>query len=668
MIRSGFILGLLLGIHAYLFAEGLFPKALSPRTANYDIRVRLDTAGNRLIGVEKIVFHNQTDNAIVDLQFHTYLNAFKNTASTFFQESNREFSLIDLDDRPMEEWGWVDVLSVETKDKVDLLASAQYIQPDDDNKEDQTVLWMPLDKPLLPGDSIVLDMLFEAKLPKAMVRTGYGSNHYYLVAQWFPKLGVYEGKGDRYEVEGQWNCHQFHSSCEFFGDFGVYKVEITVPKGFKVGASGLRTHMAEDGDGYVTHWFVAEDVIDFTWTAFPDFVEVNDKWKEVDIRLLLHPAHVKDSNKYLIPIKEAMAYLHQHVGEYPYPTLTIVDPPFRTINTGGMEYPTLITGGCIYGMPDGIRTTEVLSVHEFCHQYFMQMISSNEQEEAWMDEGFTNYMEGRIMDAIYGEKHSVIDYPFFHTGNRERNRLRYTGMDNPKIAEIFRYGWEFPHGGFRDLTYSKTGTWLATLEGLVGLEVMDEILKTYFERWKFNHPCARDFIEVVNDVVRARHGDKFGEDMNWFFEQVLYRSDVCDYAVGSINVQEVGAYNGVFDTNNKKTFSSNKNNTTKNLFESKVILHRLGEVYMPVEVVVRFENGEEITETWDGIDRGKAFTYIRSSKVESVYIDPEHKIWIDINFNNNSLTKQPDTFPLWKHISEFFFWLQQIFQLGAALA
>src|SRR5690606_37295783 len=113
-------------------------------------------------------------------------------------------------------------------------------------------------------------------------------------------------------------------------------------------------------------------------------------------------------------------------------------------------------------------------------------------------------------DHYYGEKNSVMDFWAYRSGGFEMQRNNYLEMDNPKIAENFRPAWEFKHGGYGSLTYKKTATWLKTLEGLVGIETMDEIMKTYFDRWKFKHPCDDDFIAIVNEIVLKNHGKRFG--------------------------------------------------------------------------------------------------------------------------------------------------------------
>ncbi len=85
-------------------------------------------------------------------------------------------------------------------------------------------------------------------LPKAYARTGYAGD-YFLVAQWFPKVAVYEPAGTRGRDAGGWNAHQFHADSEFYADFGHYRVAITLPTRFVVGATGVRTARADHADG-----------------------------------------------------------------------------------------------------------------------------------------------------------------------------------------------------------------------------------------------------------------------------------------------------------------------------------------------------------------------------------------------------------------------------------
>ena len=522
---------------------------------------------------------------------------------------------------------------------------------------------------LLPGGEIKLDIDFiSAKLPKVIARTGYSKN-FFLVAQWFPKIGVYEPAGMRYAKQGQWNCHQFHARSEFYADFGVYNVDITVPSDYVVGATGS-LQVVDSKNGVKTYFYRAEDVFDFAWTCSPDHIVKKDNWKHVSIRLLVQPEHESLSERYLSSAKNSLEYFEKYLGVYPYNTLTIVDPPLHGAGASGMEYPTFITGMSFYKMPDGLRGVELVTVHEFGHQYFMGLLASNEFEEPWLDEGFNSYFESRIMDHYYGEKNSVMDFWAYHMGNAEMQRINYLSMSNPKIAENFRPSWEFKHGGYGSLTYAKTATWMKTLEGLVGIETMDEILKTYFERWKFKHPCANDFIAVVNEIVQKNHGQKFGENMNWFFEQVLYSAEVCDYKLAFVSNSKIKKDLGVFDDKTNWIVPDDEDSDHEDenaVYKSRVVIHRLGEVIMPIEVLVHFENGDEKLETWDGKDRSHEFKYEGKNKVVWAQIDPNERVYMDQNFINNSYTTKPDKTAQRKYGSLFLFWVQNVMQTVSML-
>lgn len=632
-------------------------QALSPRIANYEIDLRLDEVNKRVKADQVLVWKNLSNDVIESMPFHLYYNAFKNSNSTFMKE--REFeNFLGNDMVEKCHWGWLEIESILDENGMDLRPSAKYIQPDDNNVFDQTVLEVYLNEGIQPGDSIVLKIKWESQIPKIMPRTGYNMD-YYFMAQWFPKVGVYEYEGVHCSQKGKWNCHQYHSSGEYYSDFGNYLVNINVPSDYIVAASGVLQKQDKKEDR--TTWtFFAHDVIDFTWTTSPHYVLEEDQYKDTKIKLYSYEykCHLKD--RYVNTLKFAMAYLEEHLGPYPYPTISVIDPPIHGIFTGGMEYPNLITSLSFCFFPKGIKTPETLIVHEYIHQYFMQMVASHEVEDTWMDEGFTTYFEGRILDAMDGPQTSTIDFWGVKAGNAEFNRAEFFAMENPKIAANTLKSWQFKHGGYGEISYNKTAIWLKTLEGMIGIETMDEIMKTYFQRVKFTHPCKDDFIQVVNDVVRKNHGERFGPDMNWYFKQVLEGTDVCDYAISSIQNQEIkgaaGYLNGIDDCVVPGA------NAEAKKFHSEVIIHRLGEIQVPTEIKVNFEDGSSKLIPWDGKDRSFSFELESAHKIVSADIDPERKIYLDKNFINNSKAIEKQSKGIRKYFAQFMVTLQNIME------
>jgi len=651
-------------------------QPLSEHVASYTIKARLDPTRKTLWGRQQLTWVNASPDPVPDLQFHLYMNAFKNEASTFMRESGGE--LRGYRARPGE-WGWIEIekLQILGRNPTDLTNGMEYLHPDDDNAEDRTVMKVPLPAPIAPGDSIRLEMDFTTKLPRVFARAGYGRD-FYLVAQWFPKIGVWQ--------QGKWNCHQYHARSEFFADFGVYTVEITVPSRFIVGATGVRQDSVPNADGTTTYTYHQADVHDFAWTADPRFRVFTDTFTHPDLpsvslRLLLQPEHLGQAERYLRAVKNALKYFGQWYGPYPYPTLTVVDPPNDGRGAGGMEYPTLITVGTNWLAPKQALSPEGVTVHEFGHQYWYGMVANNEFEEAWLDEGFNTYSTGKVLEIAYGPNvpvmriggYPLLGFPFIqwngiplvaHWGpfpipEPYGGKARY--LEWSKSDPIVQESWKFlKQQSYGPIVYSKTELVLRTLEGYVGSNVMGEILRTYFQRWRFRHPTTRDFIETATEVA--------GRDLGWFFEQMLYGTKVLDYAVESISSKPVRPKRGVFGEGPQRITRTGAEKQQTPRYESEVFLQRLGEVIFPVTLVVRFDNGEVIREEWDGRDRWRRFTYVRPARVMSATVDPENKVVLDVNFANNSKTVRHQTAPILKWCNKWLFWMQALLHILSSVS
>lgn len=640
--------------------DPFFPKPLSPRPANYDINVTLDHPNRMLDATQTIRFSNLSPVPIQELRMYLYLNAFKNTESSFLRKANHIFGQ-GFTNRSKEEWGWLDIEKFEREGGADLSGNMHFYTADDGNTADQSVMEITLDRPIQPGETAIFKLKWRAKMPKTIARAGY-SKDFYLFCHWFPQLGVFEQ--NKTGAWG-WNCHQFFRTTEFYADFGVYDVHITADSKFVMGASGCLVSEQNNPNGTSTRHFHAEDVIDFAWSIYPLFTVQETRWRDVQIRLLIAPEHASLGPRYLHALKFALEYLDKHVGKYPYPSITVVDPPFHGLRSGLMEYPTLITVGTFYGMPDNIRITESLVVHEFVHQYFMGMVASNEKEEAWLDEGFVTYFEDRIIDAAFGEKYALVDLFGYHFDNRELTRLEYTTLLNPRVGTVARPGWYFSDANFKPLIYSKPATTLRTVQQLIGEDKIDRILQTYFERWKFRHPKGSDFMAVLKEGLHTQLDSLFAEQVYDLFDKSIYHALELDYAVTHVTNEAIPAKQGLFGTH-AATFSYADGSGTATIL-SKVELQRKGDWVFPVEVLVRFEDGSTQTRYWSGAEGIKIFEFSGGTKVISAQIDPLQKIGLDVDLNNNSKTLQPETNPLWKYTFKTIFWVQNLLQTVSLL-
>jgi hypothetical protein len=685
----------------------------------YKMSARLDPAAKTVKGHYTLTWWNHTEDSIPDLYFHLYWNAFKNNDSTYLREGairRRGERLEGWRSQPEQaKWGWVEVNKMQIVGGADLMASQTFVHPDDDNASDQTVMRVVLPESIPPHGSIELAVDFSSKLPRTLDRAGYEGD-YYLIAQWFPKIGVYEGAGERGRAQGGWNCHQYHANTEFYADYGTYDVGLTAPSNYIVGATGVRLGEQRNADGTTTYHHYQEDVHDFAWTASPRFIPVSRtfdwgrevrgdevvEWagilglpaeqialRNVEVTVLLESDHRGVADRYFRALFNGLKYFGLWYGQYPYDTLTVVDVP-RDSNTCCMEYPTFITVGTSFWPPARGLSPEGVTVHEFGHQFWYGLVGNNEFEEAWLDEGFNTYSTGKVLEAAYGAACGyerlfgapVMISPWLHfklppfpfAGVRnipvgpyfscilepERTDGRESYLEHAKDDTLVRNGWQYISGASYGVnSYDRVGLTLRTLESYLGAETMARVMRTYQQRWRYRHPSTADFNAVVNEVS--------GRDMDWFFQQFFYGANIADYAVTDVSSLPLEGKAGVYDEGGKKVTYSEEgareafDQGSKKYYHSTVLVRRLGEAVAPVDVVINFESGETVHEQWDGQYRWIKFVYDRPSKVKSAVVDPEEKLALEANFTNNSRLSKEDTRGAAKWYVRWIFWLENLY-------
>jgi Peptidase family M1 domain len=591
----------------------LADKPLSERVVAYQIDARFDANKHTLDATEVLTYRNLTGRPQDTFPFHLYLNAFQPT-STFMKEERRDRPKFELKDKYKAS---AEVKSLEVAGMGDLTSQIKFVAPDDGNPDDRTVFQVKLPRPVAPNESVQFRIAFHDQFGQVFARTGY-KRDFIMGAQWFPKIGVW--------WQGAWNCHQFHSTTEFFADFGTFDVKLTVPQNEIVGASGIQLSEVKNADGTKTLTFRGEDIHDFAWTAQPTYHVVEDTFHgsmgSVKIRLLLQPGHVDQAARHLRIMQETMKRFDQWYGPYPYKQITVVDP--ADLRAGGMEYPTLITADTTWWMPEGLRFVELVVEHEFGHQYWYGMVATNEFENAWLDEGINSYTECKILDDIFGKDKSEMDLWGLTESDDASQRNSY--IPSADLDPMSRFAYKYiDSSSYGDITYGKSATVLLTLEKVIGEETLQRALHTYFMRYRFTHPTEEDFLKTIEEVS--------GQNLRWYFDQAVYGTQVLDYEIRR-------AHSDRMDWYLKNPPKAKKGET---LYRTQVQVHRKGDFIFPLEAVIRFDNGESVTEHWDGKDRWVRYTYDKKAKLVSAQLDPDTAVRLDKDFFNNSYTRRADT-------------------------
>ena len=655
-------------------------------SVRYSIEVQLDPETRDLIGKETIEWTNTLAEPVTSIPMHLYLNAFSNESSTWFRDTlGARFLQSTILKHFSDPWGWTEPASILQGDTE---LNWQPIAPDDGNHLDRTLIEVELAEALAPGATVTLDLTWNGRLPAVAARTG-GHTDFFLVAQWFPKVaGV--------KPEGEFNRHQFFGQTEFFANFADYNVRIGVPAGWAIASAG-KGELAESGDGIDWYEFEQRGIVDFAFSIGANMESFTSTHElatggEVEIQIFQPQGFEHQVERWMYATGASLDVMSKRVMPYPYDTVTVVLPPMAGLRGLGMEYPTFFTGG-----PGGrvwdespIATTRInenIIAHEFAHQYFMGLLATNEFEDAFMDEGMTEYWGAEIIVDTWGEE-SGSGMLFGRPINAHSTSIR------SKPAER-RYPpvWSGPSFLARGYSggqqfYNRPHVTMQTAAGLFGQETVDAIFKAYADKWAFRHPRVEDFWAVAEEVA--------GEDVAAMLRESYLQPDIPDFKVAELTTRKHKAPRGYTVVDGEQVYvgpdrdvvalfavheeslegdgnimldvldpgytreervmgkierrvvtpqqteaDADYSTDGVTLFESRARVEGPGWDTLPVTVRLRFADGAVIDDIWDAKAIYREYRVLREAPLESIVIDPDYKIRLDIAPLNNGLSNEP---------------------------
>ena len=511
---------------------------------DYKMDVTVEVTSNTYSGTQKLIYTNNSPEALNVVFYHLYYNAFQPGS----EMDIRSITISDPDSRvdnrisklQKDDYGFMNVLSL-NQNNVPVSFNVA-----------GTVLEVQLNTPIKSGESAVFDLVFEAQVPPVIRRAGKNSkeNVALSMAQWYPKMAEYDFEG--------WHADPYISR-EFHGVWGDFDVKLTIDKNYTVGGTGYLQNPAEVGHGYgqkttkekadvLTWHFVAPNVHDFTWAADPNFTHDTLQVPDGPVLHFLYKNSLdkkyKENWKELQPMaSEIIQHYSKTVGEYPYKQYSIIQG-----GDGGMEYGmcTLITGERPFESLVGV------TAHEIGHTWFQFLLASNESRHPWLDEGFAEYTCTFIENTLLGKENKD---PLRGSYNRYID-LALSGMEQPMSTHADRFKY---NSSYSTSTYRKGALLLAQLKYIIGKKDFDETLKRYFKDWAFKHPTPNDFIRCAEKTS--------GMELEWFLTDWTQTVNTIDYAI--IDVNSLGS--GV-----------------------EINLERIGLMPMPVEVEVLLKDGKRL--------------------------------------------------------------------------
>lgn len=583
--------------------------------AKYQMEIDFNVNNHQYTGTQKLTYTNNSPDTLTKVFYHLYLNAFQPGS----QMDVRSRTISDPDPRVKDrisklspyEIGYEKILSLKQNGK-----PLKY-------EVVGTILEVTLNEKILPKTQHIFDLTFEAQIPIQIRRTGRDNAEGidYSMAQWYPKMCEYDYEG--------WHSNPYIGR-EFYGIWGDFDVKITIDAAYTIASTGYLQNPEKIGHGYskkevkhkagekLTWHFIAPEVHDFMWAADRgykhDIVKVDDN---LDLHFFYQTDTLANAWKEMEPLAvKSFQIMNKEIGRYPYKQYSIIQG-----GDGGMEYPmaTLITGR------QNLAGLLSVTVHESIHSWFQGLLGTNESKYSWMDEGFTTYAQNIVMNELFQSKGDPQ-----RGSTRSYINLVKSGLEEPMTTHSDHYN---TNRAYSVAAYSKGAVFLNQLGYIIGDNKLREGLKRYFAEWEFKHPNPTDLKRIMEKVS--------GLELDWYWEDFIGTTKTIDYGI--------------------KEVVANNNNTS-------VVLERIGQMPMPLDVVVSYQDGSQenfyipleimrgekneklYSKTTQLTDWGwtypeYAFTISKPiSQISRIVIDPSSRM-ADINPDNNTYPTVPKDVP-----------------------
>jgi hypothetical protein len=569
----------------------------------YSIDAELDPATSLVQAQEQITYRNNSPDTLRAILMHLYQNAFSDGVQRV---------------RRVPETGGIQVERVVVN-----RASARF-------RIDGTLMWIDLAQPLLPGASLALDVDWRFTVPpQGAPRTGHANRQAYVVAQWYPQVAVYD------DLNG-WHDRPYWTNGEFYLEYASFDVALTVPEGWLVTATGelqnaedvltptvrdrlrqaltqdsivrvvtaddieQRNATARDMSGQLTWRFRATDVRDFAFATSNRYLwdatratlpDANGDGTEEIVRVdALYRAEARTWTEAARYMRHAVTFHARRWGPYIYPHISAAEGPI-----GGMEYPMLV----FIGAPAAPQDLYAVLSHEIAHEWWPMMVGSNETLHAWQDEGLVTYVEDLSVRDYFPEANPALQTQDAYLA------IAGTDIEKPLMTapDLFGIG---PQYGVA--AYTKPGTLLRALGGILGQETVQRALREYTTRWKLRHPAPFDFFNTVESVAE--------QDLDWFWSPWFYDTEVFDQAIAHVQIQTAGAGENITIT-----------------------VEDRGGAPLPVRLLVTMEGGatREVrmpVDPWLAGEQIQTITAELPTRVARIEIDSQ-RFFPDVNRSNN---------------------------------
>ncbi len=530
---------------SFIFIPVTLANEYFQQEVNYQIDVTLDDTRHMLHGFERIEYINNSRDTLGFLYFHLWPNAYSSNNTSLAKQLFVSQGKRKLFDDP-ELKGFIDSIDFRINGlrvRWDLLQG----YPD--------ICQIFLNKPAAPGDTIVITTPFRVKIPDGTISQLGHIGESYQISHWYPKPAVYDSDG--------WHRMPYLNRGGDYSEFGSFDVRITLPKNYRVGATGTLQNKSEidwldslaadqswrrtmyyggtmfppSSDRMKTLHYKAHDVHDFAWFAdkrfhvMKDNVMLPNSGKEIITWVMFTNLQARLWQYAPENVKTAILYFSGLIGDYPYENYTVVQSAM------GAETGRLYPGMAVIGyVNDGYSFDEIIAQNT-ARSWFYAALGSNKRSHPFLDEGLTSAYTATFMKRRYPER--KLWEAFMYT----KNIARLLNVDEIPIERLYELEWlartrenmdqpidlpatEFSEANYNHVLTVKIAMGFKYLRAYLGDSLFDSAMQTYFQNWKFSHPQPDD--------LRTVFGNHTLNNLSWFFDDFISSAGRLDYKVAGL--------------------------------------------------------------------------------------------------------------------------------------
>ncbi len=448
------------------------PSSIDGEFSHYNISVIFDPSTSSVFGNMTVNFYNNDPINITRIPFHLFLSGMQY----------------------LSRMGNTEILNVQTisQPKTPLTFEVN---------ETAQLLWVNLNTELKSNERVFFEIEFNSVIPDGGIDRanshGSGNSRIYKFSCFYPMPCVY----DSFDA---WNTDPYLAVGDpFYYDMAYYNVFIEAPYDFVIAATGKLIEMQNKSETIIYHFDPLYPVREITFSASQWFIEESTSISGVIVSTYFLP---KSQSLWQINAlnfsNQALFLFNDTFGEYPYPTLNIVE---EYTHYGGMEYPCQVyISESIDSWSDPLLYLEKVIVHEIGHQWWYNLIGNDEIDWGFLDEGLTCWSTDYYGEIIHGNWEYFQYYPYIDEVRTYHLIVGLPSKINSSVYECIDTGMDYWY-----IAYHKTPLIFEKLRKTIGNSYFLAGLQRYFEENKFK-------IALLSDLQQAMESTCVFS-LDWFF-------------------------------------------------------------------------------------------------------------------------------------------------------